>query len=52
MKTDTKIDDLIRPPRPIFTGFDWTRTDKLKPTGHADSHKIIGERLRPTTPLR
>lgn len=43
---------LIRPPRPRFTGFDWTRTERLKPTGDADRDKVLAERLRPPTPLR
>lgn len=42
----------IRPPRQIFSGFDWSRTDKLKPTGDAERANVLAERLQPPTPLR
>lgn len=51
-KVDKKIDELIRPPRPVFEGFDWTRTDRLVPTGAADRDKVLSERLQPATDLR
>lgn len=36
----------IRPPRQVFVGFDWSRTERLIPTGAAGRHKVLGERLR------
>lgn len=44
---DKLIDQLIRPPRRIFEGFDWQRTDRLIPKGHAGKDKVLGERLAP-----
>lgn len=36
-----------REPCPECSAFDWSRTDKLKPNGDAENHRILGERLRP-----
>lgn len=40
------IDDLIKPPRPRFEGFDWSRTDRLAPTGAAGRDRLLGERFK------
>lgn len=50
--SDDVIERLIKPPRKIFVGFDWSNTEKLKPTGDAEKHKILGERFAPKTPAR
>jgi len=52
IRRDDAIDALIKPPRPRFSGFDWTRTDKLKPTGDAERDRVLSERLQPPTSLR
>lgn len=45
-RRDPMIDRLIRPPRPRFVGFDWSRSGRLKPTGAAHDAKVVSERLR------
>lgn len=42
---DDLIDQLIKPPRVLHQGFDWKRTDKLRPTGDAQRDRLVGERL-------
>lgn len=41
------IDDLIKPPVQKFAGFDWSKTEKLRPTGAAHRDKVIASRLQP-----
>lgn len=43
------IDDLIKPPVAKFTGFDWSNTAKLIPTGAADRDKVVASRLQPAS---
>lgn len=43
---DEMIDALIQPPRRVFEGFDWSRTDKLKPQGKAEHDRLLAERFR------
>ena len=50
--TNPLIDTLIKSQRQIYKGFDWSRTDKLKPTDDADRDHTLSETLRPLTGLR
>lgn len=42
---DEAIEELIKPPRVRFSGFDWNRADRLKPTGAAHTDKHVAARL-------
>lgn len=50
--SDPMIDQLIaeKGAKPRFVGFDWTRTDKLKPRGQARRDKVVAARLAPRKP--
>ena len=47
MRSDDLIDTLIKPPRVLHEGFDWTRTDKLKPNGDHAKEATVAARLSP-----
>lgn len=42
----TLAQDLIHAPRKIHSGFDYSKTDLLKPTGAADRANILKEKSR------
>jgi hypothetical protein len=37
----------IRPPRVVYCGFDWTQTERLKPTGAAALERMVEARYQP-----
>lgn len=49
---DDLIDQLIVPPRQVFVGGGWAKTEKLKPVGHAERDHVLAETLQPATELR
>jgi hypothetical protein len=48
---EVRIEDLIKPPVQKFAGFDWSKTEKLRPTGAANRDKVIASRLQPAKDL-
>jgi hypothetical protein len=45
-KKDKVVDSLIRPPRVVFSGFDWKRdTDKLVPNGDATKESAVAHKF-------
>jgi hypothetical protein len=39
------VDPAIRAPRVVYAGFDWTRTDRLKPTGDASRDRALAAKF-------
>lgn len=50
---DELIDQLIRPPVTKYPAgsFDWSKTEKLAPTGAASRDKVLSGRLQPAKDL-
>jgi len=52
MRKDKVIDTLIKPPRRIFEGGGWDKTERLARTGDAERERIVAEKYTPKVGLR